>query len=62
MDTNDPGPPDAGQRIRQKRRKWRGPPWLRRVFVNRRVLMMVLWVANAIVKLVRIISFIIDGS
>ncbi len=55
-------PLDTGQRIRRKRRKRRTRTWVRRVFRNRRVLLVVLWMAKAIVQLARLIGQVIDGS
>lgn len=53
---------DTGKRIRRERRKRRTRNWVRRVLRNRRVLLAVLWVANAILHLARLIGQIIDGS
>ena len=55
-------PLDTGLRIRRKRRKRRTPTWVRRVLRNRRVLLVVLWMAKAIVQLARLIDEVIDGS
>jgi hypothetical protein len=55
-------PPDAGQRNRRERRKRRIHSGVRRVLRKRRTLMIVLWVASAIVKLMRIIDSIFFGS
>jgi hypothetical protein len=62
METQSLDPLDAGQRDRRKRRKRRIPDWVRRFLRKRRTLMIVLWVASAIVKLMRIITEIFNGS
>lgn len=62
MDLNSTDPLDTGQRIRRERRKRRTRKWVRRILRNRRLLMVVLWMANAIVKLARLIGQVIDGS
>lgn len=61
MDWNPIDPLDTGQRIRRKRRR-RRTRWVRRVLRNRRVLLVALWMAKAIVQLARLISQVIDGS
>ncbi len=62
METQSLDPLDAGQRDRRKRRKRRIRDWVRRFLRKRRTLMIVLWVASAIVKLMRIITEIFNGS
>ena len=62
METQSLDPLDAGQRDRRKRRKRRIPDWVRRFLRKRRTLMIVLWVASAIMKLMRIITEIFNGS
>ena len=55
-------PLDTGHRIRRKGRRHRIRRWLRCVLRNRLLLTTVLCVAKAIVKIVRLISYLIDGS
>lgn len=55
-------PLDTGQRIRRERRKRQTRKWVGRVLRNRHMLLVVLWVAKAIVQLARLISQVIDGS
>ena len=62
MDSHSVDPLDTGKRIRRKRRKRRTRFWVRRVLRNRRVLLVVLWMAKAIVQLARLIGQVIDGS
>jgi hypothetical protein len=62
METQSLDPLDAGQRDRRKRRKRRIRDWVRRFLRKRRTLMIVLWAASAIVKLMRIITEIFNGS
>ena len=62
MDKLSIDPLDTGKRIRRERRKRRTRKWVRRVLRNRRMLLAVLWMANAILKLARLIGQVIDGS
>ena len=62
MDWKPIDPLDTGKRIRRKRRKCRTQWRVRYVLRNRRVLLVVLWVAKAIVQLARLIGQVIDGS
>ncbi len=62
MDLTPIDPLDTGKRIRRKRRKCRTQLRVRHVLRNRRVLLVVLWVAKAIVQLARLIGQVIDGS
>ena len=62
MDQLPIDPLDTGQRIRLERRKRRTRNWVRRVLRNRRVLLVVLWMAKAIVQLARLIGQVFDGS
>ncbi len=62
MDWKSIDPLDTGQRIRRVRRKRRTRKLVRRVLRNRRMLLVVLWVAKAIVQLARLIGQVIDGS
>jgi len=62
METQSLDPLDAGQRDHRKRRKRRIRDWVRRFLRKRRTLMIVLWAASAIVKLMRIITEIFNGS
>lgn len=61
MDQKSMKPLDTGPRIRSERRK-RCAHRVRRVLRNRRVLLVVLWVAKAIVELARLISQVFYGS
>jgi len=62
MDQKSIEPLDTGSRIREERRKRGTRKWVRRVLRNRRVFLVVLWMANAIVKLARLITQVFDGS
>ncbi len=62
MDWKPIDPLDTGKRIRRERRKRRTRVWVRRVLRNRRMLLVVLWMAKAIVQLARLIGKVIDGS
>ncbi len=62
MDWKSIDPLDTGLRIRRERRKRRTRKWVRRVLRNRRVLLVVLWMAKAIVQLARLVDQVIDGS
>ena len=62
MDRKPIDPLDTGQRFRRERRKCRTRKRVRRVLRNRRVLLVVLWMAKAIVQLARLINRVIDGS
>ncbi len=62
MDWKPIDPLDTGTRIRRERRKRRTRNWARRVLRNRRVLLVVLWMAKAIVQLARLIGQVIGGS
>ena len=55
-------PLDTGQRIRRKRRRQLILEWPRRVLRNRLLLIVVLWMAKAIVQLARLIGSLFDGS
>ena len=55
-------PLDTGQRIRRKRRRQLILEWSRRVLRNRLLLIVVLWMAKAIVQLARLIGSLFDGS
>ena len=55
-------PLDTGQQIRRKRRWHLISEWPRRVLRNRLLLIVVLWMAKAIVQLARLIGGFFDGS
>ena len=55
-------PLDTGQRIRRKRRRQLILEWSRRVLRNRLLLIVVIWMAKAIVQLARLIGSLFDGS
>ena len=62
MKDNFVEPLDTGQRVRRKSRRRHIPKGMRRVLRNRLSLVVVLWVAKAIVQLARLIGSLIDGS
>lgn len=62
MDWKSINPLDTGKRNRRKRRKCRTHSRVRHILRNRRVLLVVLWMAKAIVQLARLIGQVIDGS
>lgn len=59
---NSIDPPDAGKRDRHVRRKRSTLYWVGRVLRNRRTLLVVLWVAKIILKLIRVFYEQADGS